>query len=226
MKIVKKTTGKNDSLDKILESQKFKNFSVVKMEQVHGSNFIEISDKNFPPESKTITIPKVDAVITTKKNILLSVKTADCLPILIHWENKNNEQGIAAIHSGRAGTEKKILTKVLLHLKKKYGVGEGNNSTNKNITQHEQITIWLGPAICKKCYQINEETDLHYDLYQKNIDQIEAVFPNRNGQNLPFDLKIIRSEHCTLHDNNLFYSYRKTGKGVLMNYSLIGLTDN
>ncbi|NCS87025.1 MAG: hypothetical protein GW773_04225, partial [Candidatus Pacebacteria bacterium] len=75
----------------------------------------------------------------------------------------------------------------------------------------------LGSAICKECYQIDKKSDLHYDLYQKNIDQIE-----KSGM----IVKIIRSEFCTLHNNDLFHSYRKSGPGVAMNYSLIGLIES
>jgi YfiH family protein len=210
--------GKNQPLEKLLKSENLENFSIIKMEQTHSDDFAEVSEENFLPEIRVVTIPKVDAVITTKKNILLSVKTADCLPILIYWENGlgSNSSGVAAIHSGRAGTEKKILTKVLLHLKNKYQVGK---------TEGDKLTVWLGPAICKNCYQIDRKTNLHYDLYQKNIDQIRQVFPK--FKSLDHDgntnIRVIRSKHCTLHNNDLFYSYRKTGKGVKMNYSLIGL---
>ncbi|MBU0974215.1 polyphenol oxidase family protein [Patescibacteria group bacterium] len=226
MIIITKFIGKAITVGKILNYERLKKFSYVGMEQTHSENFIEI----FEVEKNKQVIPNVDALITAKKNILLAVKTADCLPILIHWKNPQEKDVIAAIHSGRAGTEKKILTKVLNYLKIKYGASE----TPKNKSQESKLTIWLGPAICNKCYQINKESNLHYDLYQKNIDQIKQVFPksknlntvntvSNESTNSPIDIKIIRSEFCTLHNNEMFHSYRKSGTGVAMNYSLIGM---
>jgi len=55
---------------------------------------------------------------------------------------------------------------------------------------------------------------------QKNISQIEKVFPK---DKFAGEIEVITSKYCTLHNNELFYSYRKTGKSVKMNYSLIRL---
>lgn len=233
MNIITKFNEKNITLEKILKNTKFENYSIIKMEQVHSDKFVEISN-NYKVVGKIIEIPDVDAVITTKKNILLAVKSADCLPILIHWTDEKKKNVISAIHSGRVGTEKKILLKVLNYLKLKYiAVSAGSNESQKHVLENSSgsLTIWLGPAICKKCYQIDRKTDLHYDLYQKNLDQIEQVFPKNKFTNDSsikinlFEVEIIRSKFCTLHDNDRFFSYRKSGKGVPMNYSLIGLTD-
>jgi len=215
MKFIIKTLGNHENLEETLNKKEFEKFSFVEMEQTHSDNFIEINEIL----EKRQVIPNVDALITTKKNILLAVKTADCLPILIHWNNGNDKNVIAAIHSGRAGTEKKILSKVLKYLKLKYGVGSKKNQTNN-------LTIWLGSAICKECYQIDKKSDLHYDLYQKNIDQINRAFPKNEIRKSGMIVKIIRSEFCTLHNNDLFHSYRKSGPRVTMNYSLIGLVES
>jgi len=215
MRLIIKTLEKSENIEKTLNKKEFEKFSFIKMEQTHSNNFIEIFET--PKNNKVI--PNVDALITAKKNIILSIKSADCLPILIHWNNGKDRDVIAAIHSGRAGTEKKILSKVLKYLKLKYGVGSKKIQTNN-------LTIWLGPAICKKCYQINKKSDLHYDLYQKNIDQINRAFPKNEIRKSGMIVKIIRSEFCTLHNNDLFHSYRKSGPRVTMNYSLIGLVES
>lgn len=219
--------GKNKTLNDVSKDKKFGDFSILKMQQVHGNDFVELNGVNKNQwmtkslaHGKIIETPDVDAVITNQKNILLTVKTADCLPILIYFSDSNKSEIIAAIHSGRVSTEKKILTKVLEHLKLKYKIDKLliNSPTAK-------LTIWFGPAICKKCYQINQEKNIHYDLYQKNLDQIREVFPKYNIKlrSKSSKIRIIKSKFCTLHHNELFNSYRKSGKGVQMNYSVIGL---
>ena len=138
MRLIIKTLEKSENIEKTLNKKEFEKFSFIKMEQTHSNNFIEIFET--PKNNKVI--PNVDALITAKKNIILSIKSADCLPILIHWNNGKDRDVIAAIHSGRAGTEKKILSKVLKYLRLKYGVGSKKIQTNN-------LTIWLGPQFVK-----------------------------------------------------------------------------
>ncbi|MBP7740625.1 polyphenol oxidase family protein [Candidatus Woesebacteria bacterium] len=222
-----KFTGKNKTLDDIYKDSKFSQFSIIKMQQVHGNEFLELNNSHtnlwgnkLQQVEKVIEIPNVDAIITNQKNILLTVKTADCLPILIYFSDNDKSEVIAAIHAGRVGTEKKIFAKVLEHLKTKYKIDKLLNESSA-----AKLSIWFGPAICKKCYQIDQKKNIHYDLYQKNLEQIYLSFPEFCKGNITDSnkIEIIKSKFCTLHDNEKFHSYRKSGKGVPMNYSLIGL---
>ncbi len=213
--------GKDEDLQQSITTT-LKNYTIARMEQVHGNDYQVVTNIE-----KDITIPKVDALITTQKQIALVVKSADCLPILLYWQpkelefvvvsckrkiinhKKNQEKDlpiISAIHAGRRGTEKQITAKVVSYLKQRYDIGK------KLGTLH----VWLGPAICFDCYQINKKTNLHFDLVKKNIKQLKQLLPE-------YKLNIINSNHCTYHENNNFYSYRQTGKGVKMNYSIIAL---
>jgi YfiH family protein len=165
----------------------------VTLEQTHSANFIEIT------EAQTVTVKNVDAVITKVPNLHLKIKHADCLPILIY----HPQPLIAAIHAGRKGTEQLILTKVLEYLKSSHGVSD-------------QLSLWFGPAICESCYQIDKATNKHYNLIAKNTEQVRAVFSESQAT-------ITYSNICTAHNNDEFFSYRKEGKGVPMNWSGITL---
>ncbi len=197
--------GKDEHLDEILE-QEFAGYKVVRMIQTHSDNVVffdqEISEslarvENFSEE--IIFFDDVDGVFTDQKKVVLVVKVADCYPILIY-----HPQGIiGAIHAGRVGTEKQIVKKALEMAIEEFGLKTG-------------WQIWLGPKICKDCYQINRETDEHYDLKAKNVAQIESVLDGE--ENFALD-----SELCTVHHGEWFYSYRLEGEGVEMNYGLIGL---
>src|SRR5437660_280220 len=59
-----------------------------------------------------------DAIITNKKNIFVSVKTADCSSILIYDSQTNS---VAAIHAGWKGTVLKIVLEALARMKKDFG---------------------------------------------------------------------------------------------------------
>ncbi|MCL4208823.1 polyphenol oxidase family protein [Patescibacteria group bacterium] len=191
--------GKDEHLDEILD-QEFAGYKVVRMIQVHSAEIAFLDEKaieDFPDE--VIFLDGVDGVFTNHPKTVLIVKAADCYPILLH-----HPQGvIGAVHAGRVGTEKQIVKKSLELAVAQTGYKEG-------------WKLWLGPKICKDCYQINRETDEHYDLKAKNVAQIESTLDGEN--NFALD-----SELCTFHHEDWFYSYRREGEGVKMNFGLIGL---
>lgn len=157
------------------------------MQQTH-SNTVAIVDA-----AQDQIIENCDALITAVPQLQLQVKHADCLPILMYHPSKM----IAAVHAGRQGTESFIIENVLLTIQRKFQI-------------HDNLEIWLGPAICKRCYQIDPSTDLHYDLVTQNTQQIRSLFSESQAT-------IQYSNICTAHQNEKFYSYRKEGKGVPMN---------
>ncbi len=68
-----------------------------------------------------------------------AVMTADCMPLLF---SACEGRIIAAIHAGRVGFEKGILARTL-HIFSQRGVGA------------EEIHIYIGPAICGRCYEVH-----------------------------------------------------------------------
>ena len=173
------------------ELKSFLKAPLVQMEQVHGSSIAVVSE----PAKR---YPHVDAIITTKPNLALVVRTSDCLPILIAHPSGL----IAAVHAGRKGTDDGILYKTLKKLKRQFGL-------------HDQVHLWLGPHICANCYQIDRKTDLHYNLRKENLKQVISIY-------LDSQVKVAVSEDCTLEAPDL-HSYRETGPGVEMNYAGIVL---
>lgn len=161
------------------------------MEQVHGNSF------------KTITQPKnlinnIDALITTTPGIALTVKSADCLPILVF-----HPRGIiGAIHAGRRGTTTQITAKFLTHLLACYSLSPQN------------FSFYFGPHICASCYQIDRNKNTHYNLTKQNLSQIKNT--------LKANYFVSHHPSCTACDPN-FYSYRKEGPQINMNYASIAL---
>ena len=86
-----------------------KDFKIVLANQTH-SDHIAIIDtyENRGWEELESAIPDIDALITDKKEILLGILSADCLPILLFDPKK---EVVAAIHAGWAGTHKRIAQK-------------------------------------------------------------------------------------------------------------------
>lgn len=191
--------GRDENLDEELEKE-FPNYQVIRMIQTHTNQFAFVDEEiKEQLDGEVIFFDEIDGIFTDQKKIVLVVKAADCYPILFY----HSFGIIGVVHAGRMGTEQEIVKKVLSYFKQEKGL-------------EDNWYIWLGPKICKDCYQINRETDEHYDLREKNIKQIQEEL--EGNKNFAVD-----SEFCTAHQNDWFYSYRKEGSGVKMNYGLIAL---
>jgi len=152
-------------------------YDIARMDQVHGSNIGIVTKKGNQTHTDT------DALITTNTNMWLSVKTADCLPLII----THPYPLISVIHAGRRGSEDGITEKTLALIKRDYGLSS-------------RFTMWFGPAICKSCYEIDKANKIHYDLIETNLAQIE-----KNVSDSCFYF----SEICTFCQSDKFFSYRK-----------------
>jgi YfiH family protein len=130
----KKNIKKNLQIVRKKISKKAQNIFLV--HQIHSNKFIFI-DKAYDNKEK----PKVDAIITNKKNFPIGVLTADCAPILI-CEDKMKM--IAAIHAGWKGAFKGIIGKVI-----KFMIKKG--------CKLENITAAIGPSISQKNYEVKQD---------------------------------------------------------------------
>jgi YfiH family protein len=143
-----------------------------------------------------------DALITNQPGTTLSVRTADCLPILMA-DVRN--RAVAAVHAGWRGTLLKIAPKTIQAMAKQFG------------TRPEDLVIAIGPGIAGCCFEVGPEVAM----------QFSAIFPERSdlGQRTKIDLvetnlrllgrndgrmrQIATSGLCTCSRGDLFHSYRR-----------------
>ena len=186
------------------------------------SDYLKINKNNliYPEQTHSANIdiaietrhdyPDCDALILTEKNIGIFLNFADCTPIILY----DKEQNIGAIaHAGWRGTAQKIAPLTAQKLVKDF---------NSKI---ENITAVIGPAIGFCCYNVGQDV---YEKLSKTVSKFEGLFEIRNGE-IFVDLKGINRQqleeigirkidvcpYCTVHNNDLFYSYRNengTGK--------------
>jgi polyphenol oxidase len=83
-----------------------------------------------------------DALLTSASHVLLSVQTADCVPILFADKKR---RAVAAIHAGWRGTLARIAQKTLGRMRMEFG------------TRPKDIVAALGPAIGRCCYEVGPE---------------------------------------------------------------------
>ena len=167
---------------------------------------VESADQTSGPQ------PDCDAMITRITDVLLAVQTADCLPVLI-GDTKTGT--IAAIHAGWRGTAGRITERAVADLMLVHGVSP------------RDCIAALGPAACAECYEVGEDVIARYKKefgYWRNLlsDSTEigkAYLDIRaaNVQQLIFcgfsEDNIHVADYCTMHQNELFFSYRREGKG-------------
>ena len=148
-----------------------------------------------------------DALVSNTPNVLLTVKTADCVPILI---GDPVTRAFAAVHAGWRGTSSSITKRAIAKMESEYGASAKN------------MRAAIGPAANACCYEIGSDVisvfkerfpsadtlltvtrDGHakIDLHRANHDQLtEAGLAPDHIHVAPF---------CTMDRNDLFFSYRR-----------------
>ena len=89
-------------------------FYVVQPHQVHGTVIREVTD----PMTTRKQLEGVDALITNIPGVAISVRTADCIPVLLY---DPVHKAIAAVHDGWRGTVQRLSQKVIAEMQLRYG---------------------------------------------------------------------------------------------------------
>ena len=145
-----KTSLIKKNLEIVKKKIDYKAKNIFLIHQLHSNKFIFI-DENYNTKIR----PKVDAVITSQKNLPIAVLTADCVPILIC---DDKEKIVAAIHAGWKGAYKGIIGKVI-----KFMIQKGCKEKN--------ITAVIGPSISVENYEVKD--DFRKKLIKKDKKNIK-----------------------------------------------------
>jgi len=204
-----------DLVAKELQTTKPLHFIVAN--QTHSDNIhIVTEDKTKGWKSLSDAIEECDALITDRPHVMLTILTADCVPILL-YDTKNHV--IAAIHAGWKGTKAQIASKTITKMKETFN------------TKVEDIIAAIAPSIGACCYEVGEDVAQHFfdtpqgfrqvqDKYMLDLPQINKI------QLLQAGLKeehIEMSNICTACDVEHFFSYRKEQGCSGRFMSMIGL---
>lgn len=148
-----------------------------------------------------------DALMTRQSNILLGVKTADCVPVLLGDTRTN---ALAAVHAGWRGTLKGIVAKTLSDMHRAFG------------TRPADVYAAIGPAALACCYEVGPEVvsafkekfdygDTLFSAYRNGHARIDLHAANRRqltAAGVP-DAQIWTAPLCTMCRTDLFFSYRR-----------------
>ena len=153
------------------------------MTQVHGADALAVSGPGPAGEA--------DALFTDLADLPLAVRTADCVPVVIHAD-----EAVAVVHAGWRGMAAGVIS-VTVDAMKRAG--------------HPPVRAAVGPAIGPCCYEVGEEVVTAFggrsaitswgstgvDLWSEAESQLG-------------DLELWRADLCTYCEDH-FHSYRATG---------------
>jgi YfiH family protein len=185
--------------------------------QTHSDHIKVIQKK----ESKGWTslkdaIENCDALITDTENVMLSILTADCVPILLYDKRR---KVIAAIHAGWKGTKAQIAAKTVQKMIEVFG------------SDPKDIIAGIAPSIGSCCYEVGEDVAKYFfdspKAFTKKGEKYMLNLPYLNEQQLIgaglVSTHIEMSHICTSCEVDRFFSYRKE-KGCSGRFmSMIGL---
>lgn len=179
---------------------------VVAVTQVHGTDVLVVDRAR--AAARTFD-GGWDALVTDQPGVLLTVRTADCVPVLIH----DPVHGIvAAVHAGWRGAVAGILPKTLAVMTQRFG------------SQPASLRLSLGPSVGVCCYEVDEPVLNRVRAeYADWKSLVQATGPGTARLNLRGLVRGqaqsagVREEGissvglCTICHPDLFHSYRRDG---------------
>jgi hypothetical protein len=166
------------------------------IKQIHGEKVIDLDRNIFQSYV-------ADGLVTSKKKQVISVLTADCMPIVI---SSICGSIICVLHVGRKGLEFNIIESAFKILK------------NYNYS----FEAWIGPSISKDYYLVDESIKKIF----VSIDKKYEEFFLKNSNNLHMDLSGIATYQLKKNNvNNIYYSGLCTVKDCKDLYSFRKFSD-
>ena len=169
----------------------FINKKAIGLNQSHSNISIEL-----PSDDRD-----ADASYTTQNKVICSIRTADCMPLLV-----TDEEGsfVAAIHAGWRGLASSII-----------------ENTLKKIKAKGKFIVWIGPHISQEFFEVG--ADVRNIFLENDPFSVEAFTNVANGKYFLSMLKVaklklkrlgvqkifITKNFCTYKNANNYYSYRR-----------------
>lgn len=157
-----------------------------------------------------------DALITNRPGIFLTVRTADCVPILIV---DSRRKAVAAVHAGWRGSANSIAIKTVRRLGEEFDCAPVD------------LTAAIGPAIGGCCYEVGSDVMGRFEPWlhaasqpdQPFLDLVEVNRSQLLDAGVPVE-RIFCAHVCTKCTAEEFHSYRRDRHSAGRMESAIGIT--
>jgi polyphenol oxidase len=171
------------------------------LRQVHGVEVLRFDSPANLTGDFNRDEPVADAAVTSQKNIVLSILTADCLPVL--FCNTDGTE-VGAAHAGWRGLAAGML----------------EHTVSAMNSKPETILAWLGPGAGPLAYEVGAEvyaafidqdsnaviafTATRKDHWRVDLYQLARLRLHKLGVT-----DIAGGEHCTISEPEKFFSHRR-----------------
>jgi len=175
--------------------------------QVHGDRVVRV----FKPGE----FENCDALISSEKDVYLSISVADCLPIFFF---DPAHDAVAVIHAGWRGCVHRIVEKTIDAMRSEFS------------SEPTALRVFIGPSARVCCYEVGQEVARQFDrqfLFQTmnsraHLDMVAVV------QNMMTEAGVQRknietSPYCTICTPQLFHSYRRDKERAGRMVGIIGI---
>ncbi len=170
--------------------------AVVRMSQVHGRDVHVVR----PDDDPAGPVPTADGLVTTRTDVALAARAADCVPILL----ADATAGVAgAVHSGRPGLYAGVVPATVEVMR---GLGA------------QDVVAVIGPHVCGRCYEVPAE------LRDEVAARVPASYSETSWGTPALDIgagvrwqleqagcRVVDAARCTIENDDL-YSYRRQGQ--------------
>ncbi len=181
--------------------------TVVSVKQVHRTDAL-VLDR--PLHAGETFSGEWDALVTNQDHVLLTIRTADCVPVLLHDPGRRI---VAALHAGWRGAVAGLVPKVLDLMRQRFSCKPAS------------IRMGIGPSIGTCCYEVDEAV---LAPLRKGFSDWRSVVQDLGRGKAILDLQglvrgqaqaagvqedgIHRVRVCTACHPRLFHSYRRDGE--------------
>jgi YfiH family protein len=149
-----------------------------------------------------------DALIANTPGVIASVRTADCLPILLA---DTRTLSVAAIHAGWRGSASRIAEATLERMRAAFG------------TRPEDVSAAVGPGIGGCCYEVGDEVRVRFGLEGRGLLDLADVNRRQLIEAGVDPARIELLPLCTFCNPELFHSWRRDREKSSRMISYIGV---
>jgi YfiH family protein len=179
---------------------------MVSVKQVHGTDALVVDQ---PVQQGATFEGGWDALVTDQPGVMVTVRTADCVPVLLHDPGR---RVVAAIHAGWRGAVAGIVPRTVALLVDRFGATV------------EGLRMAIGPSAGPCCYEVDEpvlsklrEVCPGWESVVKPVAANKAHLDLRAFVRLQALTDGLQTERiamvnaCTICQPDVFFSYRRDG---------------
>ena len=172
---------------------------IVTVKQIHSS--IVRTPNDVPCEG--------DAMISDRPEVIVGIKTADCVPVLLADPVTRT---VAAIHAGWRGTAAHIVDEAIAAMSKKWQ------------TRPEDLRAAIGPSIGACCYEVGAEVARQFGIEATGAVHLDLPLENAKQLRAAGVRNIRISGECTFCAAGRFFSWRRERERAGRMISFVGFS--